>query len=101
MALDGPTGSERDAVHILFAGERVRKDDVLPSPDLSESAREERFQVVSLEALIRMKLMAWGDQDRAHVRDLIDGGLVDRTWCERFPAVLAERLRMLLDTPGG
>ena len=30
--LDGPVGKERDAVRILFAGERVQPDGVIPAP---------------------------------------------------------------------
>jgi hypothetical protein len=48
-----------------------------------------------------MKLVAFRDKDRTHVRDMIDVGLVDATWCARLPAALAERLQSLLDTPEG
>ena len=32
MFLDGPDAKVRNAVHVLFAGEKVRPDDLLPSP---------------------------------------------------------------------
>jgi len=41
------------------------------------------------------------DKDRTHLRDLIDVGLIDVTWPQRFPSDLATRLQSLLDTPGG
>ena len=37
MFLDGPTGRPKDAVHIIFAGEKVRAEYATPSPDIAES----------------------------------------------------------------
>jgi hypothetical protein len=59
------------------------------------------FQVVDLEAVARMTLIAWRDKDRTHLRDMIGVGLVDATWPARFPAPLGERLQRLLDDPNG
>lgn len=59
----------------------------------------ENFRVLSLEALVRVKLTAFRDKDRVHLRDLIDIGLVDETWAARFPDVLSERLRSILESP--
>ena len=44
--LDGPDAKVRDAVHVLFANERVRPDAVLPNPDVEESERAEAFTVL-------------------------------------------------------
>src|SRR5947207_2677597 len=43
MLLDGPSGCARDAVHIIFANEKVKADCPLPSPDITESERTESF----------------------------------------------------------
>src|SRR6516162_1585889 len=37
MFLDGPRAKARDAVHIIFAGERVRSEDPVPAPEVNES----------------------------------------------------------------
>ncbi len=37
MFLDGPAAKPRDAVHIVFAGEKVRPHEALATPDVSES----------------------------------------------------------------
>src|SRR5262245_60867735 len=37
MFLDGPKAKARDAVHVIFAGEKVRPEDVCPAPDVTES----------------------------------------------------------------
>jgi hypothetical protein len=48
-----------------------------------------------------MKLTAFRDKDRTHLRDLIEVGLVDGTWLERVPSELGARLQILFDTPEG
>jgi len=101
MFLDGVNAKARDAVHVIFAGERVRPDYALPAPDVDESERAPGFQLATLDALVRMKLTAFRDKDRVHLRDLIDVGLVDAQWIERVPPELRARLQMLLDDPEG
>jgi hypothetical protein len=101
MFIDGPQGRPSEAVHILFAGEKVRPDYEHASPDLDESERAAEFQVTSLEALTRMKLNSWRDKDRTHLRDMIGVGLIDAAWPARFPPPLGDRLQQLLDTPNG
>src|SRR5437763_10518737 len=101
MFIDGPQGRPSGGVHILFAGEKVRPDYEHASPDLDESERAAEFQVATLKALIKMKLIAWRDKDRTHLRDLIGVGLIDATWPARFPPPLGDRLQELLDNPDG
>jgi hypothetical protein len=101
MFLDGPTAKARDSVHVIFAAEKVRPDSVAASPDVTESEATETFRLVTLDALVHMKLTAFRDKDRTHLRDLIEVGLVDATWVSRLPSELAMRLQKLLDTPEG
>lgn len=101
MFLDGPDARERDALHILFAGERVRPEYDLPAPDVVEAERSETFRVLNLAPLVRMKLTSFRLKDRVHLLDLIGVGLVDETWPAQLPADLARRLQELLDTPDG
>ncbi len=101
MFLDGPEAKARDAVHIVFAAEKVRADYAAPVPDVSESEATETFRLLSLDALVRMKLTLFRDKDRVHLRDLMDVGLVDASWLERVPATLRPRLQELLDNPEG
>ncbi len=101
MFLDGLDGSARDAVHIVFAAEKVRPEYALPAPDVSESEETETFCVLSLEALVRMKLTSFRDRDRVHVRDLIEVGLVDAGWVPHMPVSLQPRLEELLAHPEG
>ena len=101
MFLDGPGAKARDAVHIIFANEKVRRDSIAPAPDITESEPGTTFRAISLEALVRMKLTSFRDKDRTHLRDMIDVGLLDATWPARLPPELAERLLELLANPEG
>jgi hypothetical protein len=101
MFLDGPDAKARDAVHIVFAAEKVRADYAAPVPDVSESEATETFRLLSLDALVRMKLTSFRDKDRVHLRDLMDVGLVDASWLERVPPTLRPRLQELQDNPEG
>lgn len=99
MFLDGPDAKARDAVHVVFAGEKVRDDALFPSPDVSESEPADQFRVVKLDALVRMKLTSYRDKDRTHLRDMIDVGLIDSSWLAQLPGDLASRLQFLLEHP--
>jgi hypothetical protein len=88
-------------VHIVFAAEKVRPDHFACAPDISESEETETFRLVSLDALVRMKLNSFRDKDRVHLRDLIEVGLIDPHWLEKVPAPLRPRLQALLDNPEG
>lgn len=99
--VDGPQGKPSAGVHLLFAGEKVRADDDGPCPEVDQSERALEFQVVALESLVRMKLLAFRLKDRVHLLDLIAVGLIDATWPARLPSSLAERLQQLLDNPHG
>ena len=101
MFLDGPDAKARDAVHILFAGEKVKQDSIEPSPDVSASEDSTHFRVVSLEALVKMKLTSYRDKDRTHLRDMLEVGLIDGSWPARYLPELASRLQHLIDTPEG
>ncbi|HEX7446473.1 MAG TPA: hypothetical protein VF306_02945 [Pirellulales bacterium] len=99
MFLDGPDAKARDAVHVVFAGEKVRDDSLFPAPDVTESEPADQFRVLKLEALVRMKLTSYRDKDRTHLRDLIEVELIDQSWLARFPKELASRLQHLFDHP--
>ena len=100
LFLDGPEGRARDAVHLIFAGEMVRPDEALPNPEMTESEAGGEFRVLKLRALVGIKLTAYRDKDRTHLRDMLEVGLIDGSWGAYYPAELADRLRHLVETPG-
>jgi hypothetical protein len=99
--LDGPDSKARDAVHIVPAGIKIRPDYLVASPDVTESEKPDQFRVLSLDALVRMKLTSFRDKDRTHLRDMLEVGLIDATWKTRLPPQFADRLQQLIDTPEG
>jgi hypothetical protein len=99
LFLDGPKAKARDAVHVVFAGEKVRPEYTYPAPDISESEPLGPFRVVSLEALVRMKLTSYRLKDRVHLLDLLEVGLIDSSWLSRLPPELSSRLQELIANP--
>ena len=97
MLLERSDPNPRKGVHLIWAGEKVRPENPLPAPAIDDRvALEPGKSVVSLAGLVRMKLMADRDQDRLHLRDLIDVGLVGREFLAHLPAELASRMDALL-----
>lgn len=88
-------------MHIVFAGEKVREHEPAANPEVTQTENTEQVRVLSLKPLVEMKLARHCTQDRMHLRDLIDVGLLDATWLDRLPPALAARLRQLLDDPNG
>jgi hypothetical protein len=68
---------------------------------VDERERADDYQVVALDALVRMKLNSFRDKDRMHLRDLIELGLVDASWLPKCIPEHAARLQELLDDPDG
>lgn len=101
MFLDRANPHPKRAVHILWSGEKARPEYPLPSPTVEErELLQPGVYVVPLAGLVRMKLMANRDHDRAHLRDMIDVGLIDRTLLAELPSELANRLETLLAEQG-
>jgi hypothetical protein len=99
--IDGPQGKPRDAVRLIFAGEKVRPTCPAPSADVTELDRGEHYKVLALDALVRMKLNSFRVKDRMHLLDLLDVGLIDRSWLPRLGPEHATRLQQLIENPDG
>ncbi len=102
MFLDRSDPNPRKAVHLLWSGEKVRPDYGIASPNVEDREQNPAgFPVVSLAGLVRMKLLSNRDQDRVHLRDMIDVGLVGREALSTLPDDLSRRLADLLENIGG
>lgn len=99
--LDGPDAKPSEAVHLLYAGEKVDPRYVVEAPRVEESEQGAAFRVLTLEALVRMKLTSFRRKDQVHLQDMARLGLIDATWPSRFPPELAARLQEILDDPDG
>jgi hypothetical protein len=99
LFLDGPDAKARGVVHIVFAGEKIKHDYLLPAPDVLDAEHAAEFRLLNFEPLVRMKLTSFRRKDQVHLLDLIEVGLIDETWPQRIPPALGERLRELLENP--
>jgi len=86
-------------VHVLLVGTVERGGE--PNPDIMPAVRTDDLQTVALETHVRMKLNAFRDKDRVHLRDMISLEMIDSSWPARFPEPLRQRLQTLLDDPDG
>lgn len=101
MFLQRSDPNPRRGVHLVWAGERIRPGDRHASPTVDDRhLLEPGLPVVSLAGLVRMKLNADRDQDRVHLRDMIEVGLIDRSSLGELPSELADRLDALLTEAG-
>jgi hypothetical protein len=99
--IDGPNGSPRDAIHLLFASEKVRESYPLPTADVTECVSADDYAIVTLEALVRMKLNSFRRKDQIHLLDMLSLGLIDASWLPRLVPEHAARLQQLIDDPEG
>ena len=96
MFLDRQDPNPRHGVHLVWAGEQVRPDEPVPAPTLQHRLTlPGGHRIVSLAKLVEMKLTAFRDRDRVHLRDMIDVGLIDDDVVQQLPCLLAERLEQV------
>ncbi len=101
MFLERDNPHPRRAIHLLWAGEKVRPEyETIAATIDRRELLAPGLWVVRLPELVRMKLQANRDQDRVHLRDMIDVGLVGREILETLPPALAQRLLPLLVDAG-
>lgn len=101
MFLERDDPSPRKAVHLIWASEKVRPEYELPSPPVEQRIEvSPGMFVVDLAGLVRMKLLSYRDQDRVHLRDMIDVGLIERALLANLSPTLAARLEPLLAEAG-
>ena len=80
----------------------MRADALAASPDVMDSTvAPAGHRVVTLEALVTMKLTSYRRKDQVHLQDMNSVELIDATWPAKFPPPLADRLQAVLDDPDG
>jgi hypothetical protein len=100
MLVEKDNPSPKRGVHFLWAEQKVKEHDPHPTPSVEAAVVFEQTPFIVLSELIKLKLMANRDHDRAHIRDLIDVGLVGRAMLAQLPEDLATKLAWFLDDMG-
>jgi len=96
MLVDAAQPKARSAVHLVFAGEKVRADYPEAVPELSPAAETpEGILLAPVADLVRMKLTSFRLKDKVHLQDLDGVGLITPEIEARLPEVLLGRLREL------
>ena len=101
MLLYGETNSARNAVHLLFSGEKVRPNQTTPNPPIQPEKKSilgvEVF-IIPVADLVQMKLSAYRDKDRVHIRSMDAAGLITAEVEGTLPVELQARLRHTRET---
>ena len=99
MLVDAEEPKAHSAVHLVFVGEKVRKEYTEPVPAFSQPARYGNgISIISVADLVKMKLTSFRDKDRVHVRDMDGVGLITPEVEAGLSPALAERLRHIRST---
>lgn len=76
MLVQASAPSARRAVHMIFAGEKVRPEYLEATPELGDLRTIREVRLVPLADLVRMKLTSFRLKDQTHLKDLDEAGLI-------------------------
>jgi hypothetical protein len=80
------------AVHLVFAGDKVREESSEAAPELGVARPMRGMPLIPLADLVRMKLTSFRARDEAHLKDLDDAGLITADAEASLSPILRERL---------
>jgi len=96
MLVSAENPKARSAVHLVFAREKVRPQDLLAIPDFSEPTRTvEGFLLAPVADLVRMKLTSFLLKDKTHLIDMDSVGLITPEIEAGLPEARRERLQQV------
>ena len=101
MLLYGSTDSAKNAVHLLFTGEKVRPNQVTQNPPIApqrKSIHGEEVLVIPVADLVTMKLSSYCDKDRVHIRSMDAAGLITPEIQGKVIPELLARLQHIRET---
>ncbi|MCC6390321.1 MAG: hypothetical protein IT167_06945 [Bryobacterales bacterium] len=87
--------SRRRAVHLLFAGEKVRETYPEPTPRLGSCRVLQGVRLIPPGDLVRMKLTSFRLKDQAHLKDLDEARLITPEMEATLSPLLRDRLRQV------
>ena len=101
MLVYGDTASAKNAVHLIFSGEKVRLTYPVPAPPIEPERKHihgKEVMVIPVADLVRMKLTSYRDKDRVHIRSLDAAGLITHEVESRLTPELLARLKHIQET---
>jgi hypothetical protein len=99
--LYGDSGSAKNAVRLLFSGEKVSPNQPTPNPGVSpvwKLVLGEQVAVIPVADLLRMKLSSWRLKDQVHVQVMDAAGLITPAVQNLLPEGLQARLQHVRET---
>jgi len=99
--LDRNDPSPRRGVHVHFAGEPIRPGASVIAPAVKVGIAHDGVPALDLKELIVLKLSAFRNIDRVHIRDMIRVGLISDAIADQIPAELRLRLEEIRANPDG
>lgn len=69
--------------------------------DVTERVEADHYSIVTLKALVQMKLNSSRHRDQLHLLDMLSLGMIDASWLPRLIPEHAARLQQLIDDPDG
>ena len=101
MLIYGDAESAKNAVHLVFSGEKVRPHYAAPTPPIDPEPKNilgKDVMVIPVADLLRMKLTSNRDKDRVHVRSMDAAGLLTSAVEEKLPGEFLALLRHIRET---
>jgi len=101
MLLYGDTNSAKNAVHLVFSGEKVRLNQATLNPRIKPERKHihgKEVMVAPVADLVRMKLSSFRDKDRVHVRSMDAARLITPDVEKNLTPELAARLKHVRET---
>ena len=101
MLIYGETDSAKNAVHLIFSGEKVRAHYPDPAPPIEPERKQihgKEVMVIPVADLVRMKLTSNRDKDRVHIRSMDAAGLIPPAVEGTLTLELTERLKNIRET---
>ena len=101
MLIYGDAPSARNAIHLVFSGEKVRPHYPNPTPPIEpehKNVHGREVMVIAVADLLEMKLTSNRDKDRVHVRSMDAADLITQEIEVRLSPELRLRLQNIRET---
>ena len=101
MLIHGDIESAKNAVHLIFSGEKVRPNYTTATPPIQPELKlihGRGVMVIPVADLVAMKLTSFRDKDRVHIRSLDACGLITSEVERALPPNLLPQLKHVRET---